>query len=63
MVDLVSSGRSNKEIAFALKLSEGTVTVHRTNIFRKLAVATRTQLIGLVGTSRAKDIRSDRRIN
>jgi DNA-binding NarL/FixJ family response regulator len=63
LVRFVSRGRSNKEIAFALQLSEGTVKVHLNNIFRKLEVATRTQLIALVGASRSEADRSAQRVN
>jgi DNA-binding NarL/FixJ family response regulator len=39
----VAAGRSNKEIARALKIEEITVKVHLQAIFRKLGVANRTQ--------------------
>lgn len=42
---LVGAGHSNKQIAFALELSEGTVKVHLNSIFRKLNLASRTELI------------------
>jgi DNA-binding NarL/FixJ family response regulator len=41
---LANAGRSNKEIAYALQLVEGTVKVHLNNIFRKLHVTTRAEL-------------------
>jgi len=39
---LVTTGASNKQIARALHLSEGTIRNHNTRIFRKLGVAGRT---------------------
>jgi len=45
IVRLVNSGSSNKEIAYALQLREGTVKVHLYNIFRKLDVKTRAELV------------------
>ena len=41
----IGHGRSNKEIAAALHLVEGTVKVHVTNILSKLGVADRTQAV------------------
>ncbi len=45
VLGLLSAGKSNKEIARALAISDLTVKVHITTIFRKLGVATRTQAI------------------
>jgi DNA-binding NarL/FixJ family response regulator len=42
---LIGKGKSNKEIAAALHLVEGTVKVHVTNILSKLGVADRTQAV------------------
>lgn len=42
---LIGRGKSNKEIASALHLVEGTVKVHVTNILAKLGVADRTQAV------------------
>jgi DNA-binding NarL/FixJ family response regulator len=42
---LIGKGRSNKEIASALGIVEGTVKAHVTNIFGKLGAADRTQAI------------------
>lgn len=42
---LISQGRSNKEIARTLSISEKTVKNHITNIFRKLQVDDRTQAV------------------
>lgn len=43
VVVLVARGASNKEIASALSISEGTVKNHLTNIFARLGVTDRTQ--------------------
>lgn len=43
LVKLLVRGASNKEIASALFVSEGTVKNHVTNIFEKLGVSDRTQ--------------------
>lgn len=45
IVDLISSGCTSKEIARALGMSINTVLWHRKNLYRKLAVSTRSQLI------------------
>ncbi|GIP41049.1 hypothetical protein J31TS4_43290 [Paenibacillus sp. J31TS4] len=45
---LVATGRSNREIAETLFISEHTVKNHMTNIFQKLGVTDRSQLIALV---------------
>ena len=41
----VASGKSNKEIAAELDISEGTIKVHVSNILRKLGVTGRTEAI------------------
>jgi two-component system, NarL family, nitrate/nitrite response regulator NarL len=41
--ELICDGRSNKEIARSLFLSEVTVKVHVRNVLRKLGVRTRTE--------------------
>jgi DNA-binding NarL/FixJ family response regulator len=38
---LVAEGRSNKEIARTLEISEKTVKVHLTNVFRRIGVSDR----------------------
>lgn len=45
VLKLISQGRSNKEIARTLTISEKTVKNHITNIFRKLQVEDRTQAV------------------
>jgi len=44
IVDLVSQGRLNKEIAYELHLAEGTIKEYLNRIFRKLEVTNRTEL-------------------
>jgi DNA-binding NarL/FixJ family response regulator len=44
IVDLVSQAKLNKEIAYVLHLSEGTVKEYMNRIFRKLGVTNRTEL-------------------
>jgi DNA-binding NarL/FixJ family response regulator len=41
---LVAEGKINREIAFDLRLSEGTVKMYIANIFRKVGVNNRTAL-------------------
>lgn len=43
VLQLVAEGKSNKEIAAALGLSDGTVRIHLSHIFEKLGVHDRTQ--------------------
>lgn len=47
IVALIVRGLPNKEIAFALGISEGTTKVHLNNIFRKLGVISRPGLLAL----------------
>jgi two-component system, NarL family, nitrate/nitrite response regulator NarL len=47
IVNLVAEGRSNKEIARQLGLTDGTVKIHLHNIYRKLDVTNRTSLTAL----------------
>jgi len=42
-------GKSNKEIAYSLNVSESTIKFHATEIFRKSNVGTRTELMHLLG--------------
>ncbi len=49
---LISDGKSNREIAELLSLSEGTVKVHVTAIFKSLGVKNRTQAMLLAQQSR-----------
>jgi DNA-binding NarL/FixJ family response regulator len=44
IVDLVRQAKANKEIAFELHLTEGTVKEYLNRIFRKLEVRSRTEL-------------------
>jgi DNA-binding NarL/FixJ family response regulator len=45
IVELVCSGMRNREIADCLSLTEGTVKVHLHNVYRKLGVNSRSELI------------------
>ncbi|HEV2740101.1 MAG TPA: LuxR C-terminal-related transcriptional regulator [Candidatus Elarobacter sp.] len=44
VAELAASGMGNREIAVALRISERTVEVHLTNVFRKLGVPSRSAL-------------------
>ena len=48
VLDLVAAGKSNKQIAWELSISETTVKAHMTAILRKLGVNSRTQAIVLL---------------
>jgi DNA-binding NarL/FixJ family response regulator len=41
---LVAQGRRNKEIAYELGISEGTVKMHLHNLYEKLSITSRTEL-------------------
>ena len=41
VLEMLVQGRSNKEIAHALKIAEGTVKIHVTGLFQKLGVRRR----------------------
>jgi two-component system nitrate/nitrite response regulator NarL len=47
IIGLIVAGASSKQVAFRLQVSAGTTKVHLNNIFRKLAVASRAELIEL----------------
>ena len=44
MAALVAEGRTNKEVAAALFLTESTVEFHLTHVYRKLGVRSRAEL-------------------
>jgi len=44
LVELVRQGKLNKEIAFELRLAEGTIRDYLSRLFRKLGVKNRTEL-------------------
>jgi DNA-binding NarL/FixJ family response regulator len=48
VLDLVADGKSNKQIAWELSISETTVKAHMTAILRKLGVSSRAQAIVLL---------------
>ena len=45
IVAMIASGRSNREVAAGYCISERTVKHHLTNIFRKIGITSRTQLV------------------
>jgi DNA-binding CsgD family transcriptional regulator len=49
VVDLLLQGKSNKQIALALGVSERTVEFHLKNIYAKMDVASRVELILKLG--------------
>jgi DNA-binding NarL/FixJ family response regulator len=51
IAELVALGRTNREIAGELFLSQKTVEGHLTNVFSKLGVSTRAAVAGVVGRS------------
>lgn len=55
IVDLVCTGLRNKEIADRVGLSEGTIKVHLHNVYRKLGVNSRSELIVKQGGLQFRD--------
>lgn len=47
IVQLLAAGSSNKDIAFRLHVSDGTAKVHLNNVFHKLQVSSRAELLRL----------------
>jgi two-component system nitrate/nitrite response regulator NarL len=47
IMNLVSEGLSNKEIARKVKLADGTIKVHLHHVFEKLGISNRTSLAAL----------------
>lgn len=47
ILKLIAKGKSNKEIAAFLKISEGTVRVHASNVFAKLGCSDRAQAVAV----------------
>ncbi|MGA2273091.1 MAG: response regulator transcription factor [Bryobacteraceae bacterium] len=56
VVDLIRQAKPNKEIAYQLHLSEGTVKEYLNRIFRKLEVSNRTELAVWAMTHRAESM-------
>ena len=54
MLDLVAAGRTNRQIAGELYISEKTASVHVTHLLRKLGVASRIEAAAF-----AQELRSD----
>ena len=61
VIKLVGAGFSNKEISEKLSKSEKTVKSHLYNVFRKLGIKSRYQLILYVNRSRYRN-RADRKV-
>jgi DNA-binding CsgD family transcriptional regulator len=53
LADMLSSGRTNRQIARDLGLSEGTVRTHLENIYRRLGVQNRAQAVFIITNSGA----------
>ena len=51
---LVERGRTNRQIASALRLSERTVESHLANVYRKLGTPTRAALAAVLGAESAR---------
>ena len=45
VLQLIAEGKSNKEVAAALFVSPTTIETHRARIYRKLGLATRSQVV------------------
>ena len=58
VLDLVAAGKSNKQIAWELSISETTVKAHMTVILRKLGVNSRAQAIVLLQQHRPASVAS-----
>lgn len=54
VLELLAGGRSNREIAELLGLTEGTVKVHMTAIYRALGVSSRSQALVAIARSGAR---------
>ncbi|MBN8441296.1 MAG: response regulator transcription factor [Thauera sp.] len=54
VVEFLAQGRTNREIADVLGLSEATVKVHMSAIFRALGVSSRAQALVVISRSRAR---------
>jgi len=52
VADLVRLGKTNREIAKALRLSEGTVKIHLYNMYRKAGVHNRTALVAKISSAK-----------
>lgn len=60
IVGLIVAGVSNKEMAFRLHVSDGTAKVHINNVFRKMQVSSRVELVRLAAGQSIEDIRHPR---
>jgi len=55
VVELLLQGKSNKQIAFDLGISERTIEFHLNNVYKKLEVASRVELILKLGQTEGED--------
>lgn len=60
---MVSQGLLNKQIAYELNITEATVKAHMTEIFRKLGVSSRTQVVMTFGQLAINPMNSSGRFN
>ena len=60
---MVSQGLLNKQIAYELNITEATVKAHMTEIFRKLGVSSRTQVVMTFGQLSINPVNSSGRFN
>jgi two-component system, NarL family, nitrate/nitrite response regulator NarL len=60
IMELVSTGLSNREVGERLHISEGTIKVHLHHIFQKLSIRNRTALAN-IGRMRAQSLRPQKR--
>ena len=67
VVKLLLEGKSNKQIAFSLHITENTVEFHLKNIYSKCQVSSRTELIIKLGnsvvTNKGEDVENGDRLN
>lgn len=57
VLSLMAEGRTNRDIAMALDVAEGTIKVHVNNILTKLHAATRTEAVSIAVRRRFVDLR------
>jgi DNA-binding NarL/FixJ family response regulator len=60
IMELVSTGLSNREVGKQLHISEGTIKVHLHHIFQKLSIRNRTALAN-IGRTRPMSLRPQNR--
>src|SRR5687767_9995212 len=55
VIALLLQGKSNKQIALALRIAQSTVEYHLKNIYQKLGVGSRTEAVLRLGKTTGKD--------